>query len=138
MPVLDPYLFFDNNASEAMHFYARTLGGKIEFEQKVKGSPGWESMPPEVAEQAMHIAMSLGERRLMASDSCGQPFNGRRGVSLSLSYTDLAEARRHFDALADGGKVIMPLGETFWAEAFGMLEDKFGTAWMINGGQKAV
>lgn len=136
MPVLEPYLFFNGNCSEAMHFYARTLGGKIEFEQKFKGSPGCEDMSPDMAEQTMHILMSLGDRKLMASDTGGKPHQGHQGFSLSLAYTDLAEARRHFDALAAGGKVVMPLGETFWAEAFGMLEDKYGVAWMINAGTK--
>jgi PhnB protein len=37
-----------------------------------------------------------------------------------------------FNALADGGSVRMPLGETFWAKKFGMLTDRFGTPWMIN------
>jgi PhnB protein len=30
--------------------------------------------------------------------------------------------------------VHMPLQKMFWAEAFGMLVDRFGTPWMINGG----
>ena len=121
-----------------MHFYARALGGKVEFEQKFKGSPGCDGMPDDVANQTMHIAVSLGERRLMASDSGGHPFHGNHGFALSLSYTDLAEARRHFDALSAGGQVTMPLAETFWAEAFGMLVDRFGIAWMINGAPKAM
>ena len=25
------------------------------------------------------------------------------------------------------------MDKTFWAEAFGMLEDRFGTSWLING-----
>src|SRR5687767_4716448 len=133
MPVLEPYLIFNGNCSEAMHFYARTLGGKVEFEQKFKGSPGCEGMSADVAEQTMHIVVTVGDRRLMASDSGGQAFNGHHGFALSLAYTDLAEAQRHFDALGDGGKVIMPLGETFWAEAFGMVTDRYGMTWMING-----
>jgi len=32
----------------------------------------------------------------------------------------------------------MPLGETFWAQAFGMVTDRFGTPWLINGGPKQV
>jgi len=38
-----------------------------------------------------------------------------------------------FDALADGGRVTMPLAESFWAKAFGMVIDRFGTPWMVNG-----
>ena len=45
---------------------------------------------------------------------------------------DPAEADRVFNALAEGGTITMPLGETFWAVKFGMLTDRFGTPWMIN------
>jgi PhnB protein len=69
----------------------------------------------------------------MASDSmAGQPYAGMKGFSLSLTYPTAAEAKRIFDALAEGGNVTMPLQKTFWAEAFGMLVDRFGTSWMIN------
>jgi PhnB protein len=47
---------------------------------------------------------------------------------------DCADAKRVFDALAKGGKVTMPLQKTFWVEAFGMVVDRFGTPWMVNGG----
>lgn len=56
------------------------------------------------------------------------------GFSLSLNYPTADEGRRVFDALAAGGKVHMPMGKTFWAEAFGMLVDRFGTPWMVGGG----
>jgi len=70
----------------------------------------------------------------MASDSMpGQPYGGMKGFSLSLIYPTTAEAKRIFDALAEGGQVTMPLQKTFWAEAFGMLTDRFGTPWMVNG-----
>ena len=40
--------------------------------------------------------------------------------------------KRVFDALAEGGQVQMPMQKTFWAEAFGMVKDKFGVKWMVN------
>jgi PhnB protein len=36
-----------------------------------------------------------------------------------------------FAALADGGKVQMPLGETFFARRFGMVADRFGVGWRV-------
>ena len=47
------------------------------------------------------------------------------------------EAARKFNALADGGKVQMPLANTFWVESFGMLKDQYGVAWMVSGGKQA-
>jgi PhnB protein len=43
-----------------------------------------------------------------------------------------AEAERIFHEMSDGGKVQMPIGETFWARRFGMLTDKYGIPWMVN------
>ncbi|CAN7507631.1 VOC family protein [Rhizobacter sp. LjRoot28] len=135
MPQLDPYLTFDGNCSEAMRFYADALGGKVLSEMKFGDTPGCEDMGigPEFAGQTMHICIELDGRMLMGSDSAGQPFAGRRGISLALTYPTVDEARRSFDTLGAGGKVVMPMDKTFWAEAFGMVEDRFGTSWLING-----
>ncbi|MEN9397655.1 MAG: hypothetical protein RLZ81_2185 [Pseudomonadota bacterium] len=64
----------------------------------------------------------------------GQPYEGMKGFSLSLSYPTVDEAKRTFDRLAAGAKVTMPLTATFWSDAFGMLVDRFGTPWMVSGG----
>ena len=133
MAQLDPYLTFDGNCSEAMHFYARTLGGKVVAKMKFGDVPECAGMGPEAATQTMHMCIDLDGRMLMASDSAGQPFAGRKGISLALTYPTVEEARRTFDALSAGGKVVMPIEKTFWAEAFGMLEDRFGTSWLVNG-----
>ena len=67
----------------------------------------------------------------------GQHFEGQHGVSISLMYDDVAEARRVFAALAEGGRVTMPIEKTFWVELFGSAIDRFGTSWMVNGGKAA-
>ncbi len=61
------------------------------------------------------------------------PFEGIKGVSITLNFDDVAEAERVYHALADGGQVLMPLAPTFWAKSFAMLVDKFGAPWTING-----
>ena len=133
--IIDPYLTFGGDCSEAMHFYAQVLGGVVEHEQTFGDTPGCEGMGPEVADQTMHISVRVGDRLLMGSDSGNMPFNGRQGISLSASYPTVEEGRRVFALLAEGGKVTMPLEETFWVECFGMCEDRFGTSWMVNAGK---
>jgi PhnB protein len=135
MPKLDTYLFFDGNCAEAMRFYERTLGGKL-FMMTHGESPMGAQMPAGSADRIMHARLDLDDRMLMASDSMvGHPYAGMHGFSLSLVYPTVEEARKIFDALADKGKVTMPMQETFWVEVFGMLTDRFGTAWMLNGGK---
>jgi PhnB protein len=133
MPQLDCYLTFDGNCAEAMRFYERTLGGKLESAMTFRDSPMADQCPPGAADRIMHARMTLGDRILMASDSMvGHPYTGMSGFSLSLSYPTAEEGRRIFAALSEGGRVTMPIQKTFWAEAFGMVTDRFGTPWMIN------
>lgn len=137
MSQLDAYLFFDGTCAEAMRFYERTLGGTMEMMMTHAESPVADQAPPGSAGRIMHACLSIEGRRLMASDTmAGQPFAGMNGFSLSLAYPTVAEARQKFDALAKNGEVTMPLSETFWVEAFGMLTDRFGTPWMVSGGKQ--
>ena len=53
-------------------------------------------------------------------------------ISLAISVGDAQEAGKLFENLTPGGTVIMPLQKTFWAEAFGMVVDKFGVKWFVN------
>lgn len=85
----------------------------------------------------MHAHIVHPDFALMAGDTPpGIPYQGVSGVMLALTYPTAAEGKRVFEALAEGGKVSMPLGETFWADAFGMVTDRFGTPWGVNGGPK--
>jgi PhnB protein len=134
MHQLNTYLFFDGNCADAMRFYERTLGGKLSLMTHAE-SPMAAQTPPGSADRIMHARLDFDGGMLMASDwMAGQPYGGMKGFSLSLIYPTAAEARRMFDTLAQGGQVTMPMDKTFWAEAFGMLVDRFGTPWMVNGG----
>lgn len=136
MPNLETYLFFDGNCAEAMRFYQRVLGGKMEVMMKHSEAPAGGATDPAMADRIMHARLDIGGRKLMASDTMTvTPIGGAKGFSLSLSYPSEGEAKKVFDALAEGGRVTMPMQPTFWAKSFGMLVDRFGTAWMVNGAQ---
>ena len=133
MPLLEAYLTFDGNCAEAMRFYERTLGGKLESMMTHAESPMADQTPPGSADRIMHARLVLDGHVLMASDAMAGPsYQGMKGFSLSLTYPTVAEGQKVFDALAAGGEVRMPLQKTFWAAGFGMLVDRFGTPWMIN------
>jgi PhnB protein len=135
MPVLDSYLFFNGNCADAMRFYERVLGGKIEMSMTYAESPDPEQCPPGSKDRIMHSSMLVGDRRLMASDTPAGDNKPMQGFGLSLSYPDVKEAKRIFGTLAEGGTTMMPFDKTFWAEGFGMCTDKFGTPWMVGGGE---
>ena len=132
---VQPYLFFDGRCEEAIEFYRKELGAQVEMIMRFKESPeptppgmlapGWEN-------KIMHSSFRIGQTVVMASDGCSAEDGGFHGFSLSLAAPNEADADRAFAALAEGGKVKMPLTKTFWSPRFGMLEDRFGIGWMVN------
>jgi len=135
MPQPIPYLAFNGNCAEAMRYYERALGGKLEILMSGADSPMAAQIPKESAHRIMHARLALpGGGYLYAGDCPEQmPYDGIKGVSFTLNYDTTAEAERIFKALADGGKITMPMQQAFWAKAWGMLVDKFGTPWIVNG-----
>jgi PhnB protein len=133
MPV-QPYLFFDGRAEEAIEFYRQALGAEVAMMMRYSDSP--EPMPPGMVppgseHKIMHAAIQIGDATVMASDGgCGGAASFQ-GFALSVSAKDEAEARTLFGRLAEGGQVQMPLDKTFFSPAFGMVADRFGVSWMV-------
>jgi PhnB protein len=134
-----PYLIFDGRCEEALELYKKALGAEVQMMMRFNESPEQAcpggTQPP--GDKVMHACLKVGNGVLMASD--GMTANGKptfQGFSLSYEAKDEADAKRRFNALADGGKVEMPLAETFFAKCFGVVADKFGVSWMIISGAK--
>lgn len=129
------YLAFDGNCADAMRFYEQALGGKLEVLMTGADSPMAAQCAPEFADRVMHARLVLpGGGMLFAGDTPAHiPYEGIKGVSIAVDYPTTTAAQQVFDALASGGKVGMPMQPTFWARSFGMVTDKFGTPWIING-----
>ncbi len=137
MPQLTAYLSFDGNCAEAMRFYAKVLGGELKTLLSYGASPMGEQCKPGDRDRIMHAYLEHPAFAIMGGDATSDmPYTGVQGVSMTLNYDTVAEARRVFDALSQGGKVTMPMSETFWADAFGMFNDRFGVPWIVNGGMR--
>jgi PhnB protein len=131
---ITPYLFFGGRCEEALEFYRKALGAEIEMVMRYDQSPEPPPpgmLPPGFEKKVMHASFRIRGVLLMASDGCGEkvPPDGMR---LALAVPTEADARKAFDALADGGSVLMPLTRTFWSPCFGMLTDRFGLGWMVT------
>lgn len=132
---IQPYLFFNGRAEEALNFYTQAVGAEVTTLMRFRDSPETsptEMVPKRWSDKVMHANVRIGDTQVMASDGCSEEPLSFRGFSLSLAVSSVIEADRYFTALADGGKVDMPLSETFWSPRFGMLMDRFGVAWMIG------
>jgi PhnB protein len=130
---ITPYLFFAGRCEEALEFYRTKLGAEVETLMRFNQSP--EPPPPGMLQagfenKIMHASFRLRGVPLMASDGCGgkSTFDGFR---LALTVPTEGDARKAFDALADGGSVQMPLAKTFWSPCYGMVTDRFNVGWMV-------
>ena len=131
---VQPYLFFDGRCEEAIEFYKKALGAKVEMLMRFKDSPepAQPGMhPPGSDNKVMHASLRIGETTVMASDGHCQGKPSFQGFSLSITAANDSEAERLFAALGNGGQVQMPLTKTFFSSHFGMVADRFGVGWMV-------
>ena len=132
--IVEPYLFFEGRCEEAMTFYAKAVGAKVEALMRYKESPEPPPpgmVPPGSENKVMHALFRIGDSAIMASDGGCSNAQKFEGFTLTITVADEAEAKAKFAALSEGGAVTMPLGKTFFSPCFGMLTDKFGVGWMV-------
>lgn len=135
---MTPYLGFDGNCREAFEFYAAIFGGNIEMILTYGESPMRDKMPASAHNRVMHASLVVDGELLMGGDAPPGQYAKQQGMMIALDIADTGKAKRVFDALAEGGQVNMPFEETFWVERFGMVVDRFGTPWAVNGGKSKV
>jgi PhnB protein len=128
---VQPYLFFEGRCEEAIAFYEKTLGAKVEAVMRFKEAPDQSMISPGSGDKVMHGAIKIGDSTLLMSDGHNTGKSNFQGFALTIYPKDEAEADRLFGALGEGGEVRMPMDKTFFAKRFGMLADKFGMGWMI-------
>jgi PhnB protein len=131
--VLNPYLHFNGNAEEALHFYEGVFGAKGTISRYGDDPAAMAHTDEKYKDAVMHADLQVGDVRIMLSDS-GPMGEGTVGdnFSLSLSGDDEAKLTEYFDKLGDGGKVDVPLSKQSWGDTFGMLHDKYGISWFVN------
>ena len=129
---INPYLLYDGNCEAAFNYYAKVLGGRIDMMMTHDSAPPSMPVAPGWQKKIMHAQITIDDEVLMASDAPPGHFSKPQGFSVSLRVEEPAEAERMFQALAEGGSISMPIGQTFWARRFGMCVDQFGIPWMVN------
>ena len=138
MAAINPYLTFNGNCEEAFLFYQSVFGGEFPYLGRFKDMPqeGGKPMDPAMAEKIMHVSLPISkETCLMGSDTGGEwasSFKEGTNFSISINAGTKEEADRLFNGLSAGGKVTMPMDQTFWGDYFGMWTDKFGISWMMS------
>ena len=141
MTDINPYLTFQGNCEEAFNYYKEVFGGEFSYMGRFSEMPPQEgvTLSEEDGNKIMHMSLPISkETILMGSDSGGewapQMIVGNN-ISLSITAESKEDADRFFNMLSDGGKVTMPMDQTFWGDYFGMCTDKFGINWMVSLGE---
>lgn len=131
---IKPYISFKGNCKEAIDFFKEKLGAEVLFSQTYGDSPMAEWAPDNPG-LIMHTSIKIGDSVIMACDNVCDDQNPTmvgNNISLAMGTNNVAEAENAFGQLSEGATIVMPMQETFWAERFGMLTDKFGINWMFN------
>lgn len=126
---LNIYVNFRGTCAEAFRYYEQHLGAKTQMLMKHSESPMPSPLPPEWKDAVLHGRISIADTELLAADiPNAEPM---RSAYITLRVSTDQEAERVFGALADGGRVLMKMEETFFASRFGQVQDRFGINWMI-------
>ena len=129
---MNPYLSFNGQCEAAFKLYEQVLGGQLGDIFRYAGTPLAHQVPTDWQDKVMHGSITVGGQVLMGGDVAPDRYEAPMGFSLSIQLKDATEAERIFGELSQGGRVVMGLEKTFWAERFGMVIDRFGIPWMIN------
>ncbi|WP_332632490.1 VOC family protein [Halalkalibacter flavus] len=135
MTRLLPYLVLDGNAKEAVEFYERALRANVIGIQTFGEMPANPDFPlPDSAkDRVSHAMIKVGETDMMLSDTFpGTPYEKGNHVTICIMADTKEQAKGFYDSLQEGGQVTMPLQETFWSPAYGIVIDKFGVTFQIS------
>jgi len=136
MKAVNSYLNFPGNTEEAFNFYKSVFGGEFVGLTRFKDTPEGAKLNAKEKEMLMHVSLPIGKGNVLmgtdAIESMGHKINTGTNYHLCIEADSKAEAEKIFNGLSTGGKVTMPLADTFWGAYFGMLNDKFGIQWMVN------
>jgi len=131
MTQINAYLNFNGQCREAMTFYQECLGGELTL-QRVAESPMAAQLPAIEGANIMHSILTRDGLVLLGSDMMGNKLEKGNAITLCLRCSSNEEVNTCFNKLAAGGRVKMPLHQSFWGATYGELTDKFGMNWMFH------
>jgi PhnB protein len=125
-------LAFNGECEAAFRLYEQYLNGTFTYMLTWGNSPAAADAPAGWGGKIYHATLKIGDTAIAGGDVPPNRYEPPKGFQILLDMDDPVAAERIFQALAENGKVAMPLQETFWAARFGVLVDRFGIPWSIN------
>lgn len=141
LKALNPYLHFKGTAAHALALYESALGAKADCVMRWSDGPMAENLPAEHRNLIMHSQVRIdGHILLLSDDVPGAPQHQGGNGEILLDFSDVPSLTKAFDAMSEGGTVVMAPEDAFWGAKFGVLVDKFGVRWAFHcalpGGQQ--
>ena len=129
---LSPHLAFDGTCQEAFRFYETVLDGEIVTMLTYGESPMSTSVKADWYEKIIHATLRLPDGVLSGADAPPGEYESPQGFQILYQPETPLESRRVFNALADCGKIVVPVQATFWSPCYGALIDRFKIPWEIS------
>lgn len=131
---LTPTIYLPGLVDEAIAFYRTALDIDIQFIRRIEDCIDPRFIQPGTERKVLRAALRIGQSVFHLSDGHGTRVPQHDGFSLSLAFPTLPEAERAIDALSEGGRVLLPLRQTTWANMYGAVIDRFGLHWTVETG----
>lgn len=132
-PFISYGLWLDSEAEEAVSFYRSVFPGSKMHQVMHYGKEGYEiHRRPEGSVMAINFEICGAGFQVING---GPVFKMNPSISFFIMCSNDKEAENFWNALVDGGKVLMPIDKYEWSERYGWLEDKFGVSWQIYTGE---
>ncbi|QDT08239.1 VOC family protein [Planctomycetes bacterium K23_9] len=134
MPVTTT-LNFAGRTEEALDFYRAALDAEVLFLMRFRDSPDQSHTRPGMEDKIFHATYRIHTTEFMASDvGCMDEDATTQfaGFAFALRFESVDRAKDVFDALGDGGHVLLPLAKSQFTSFYGIVIDRFGISWKIN------
>ena len=129
MQKINPFLWFDDNAEEAVNFYVSTFKYS-----KIKGTTRYSEASSKAAgrpkDSVMTVAFELFGQSFTAING-GPIFKINPSVSFIVNCKTGNEVQELWDNLSNGGTALMPLDKYPFSEKYGWIQDKYGVSWQL-------
>lgn len=133
-----PFLWFDNQAEEAVNFYVSTFATVFDSSAGEKKSSVLFTNRYGEAGPGLKGSVMIMNFRLIGKEFTalnGGPvkdFTFNPSISFFINCKNDEEINELFRKLSSGGKIRMPLDKYPFSEKFVWIDDKFGISWQLN------
>ena len=128
-----PNLWFDHESEEAAEFYT-SLFADSKIGTKIRYTDAGKEIHAQETGSVMTVEFELAGLKIVALNG-GPLFKFTPAISFYVTCESEFEVDKLWNALLNGGQVLMPLEKYDWSEKYGWVQDKYGLSWQISLGK---